>query len=168
MSEPMWWETYAVVFGKRLTDQEINASEEYLQGMAHAPRQNEVVRAVKSLGEDYRLAPKKFAPTVNDIWTRLLKLRAEDKQLSPSHMWHDHKILVRGYNTEAGRSEWAIEMEPAAIWTKEIDRVKDDPVKVGNVICRPTRVEDCREREQYAKSRNINYKIGGFSNEQKQ
>lgn len=159
MSTP-WFELYGAAFGKRLSPDEIEAFDTLFESQVRFMKAGEVSRAVQSLGEDYRKFPKKYPPTANDIVTRIIKLKHSDKLEDPNFN-RDHQILVHRWSDEAGREEIHYVTEPAFEWQRDIKRAAEDPDRVGDIICRPALLGDCKEREEYAKRMGIKYRFGG-------
>lgn len=152
-----WYDLYSAAFLRRLTPEEIRAFDEMFEREIRYMKPGEVSRAVNSLASEWRTkSGEKFPPTANDIISRIIKLKYMDKLEDP-HFAKTHKILVQRYSEDVGREEFVIEFEPPHLWQKELRAAKGNPERAGNIICRPVDVNDCKEREEFARRAAIEY-----------
>jgi hypothetical protein len=158
-----WYDLYSAAFLKRLTPDEIEAYDEMFDREIKYMKPGEVARAVQSLASEWRTKRgEKYPPSANDIISRIIKLKYMDKLEDPRFA-KTHRVLVHKFNDELGREEMHIENESPDLWQKDIRQAAGNPDRVGNVICRPLDLDECKERESFANKLGIEYKFAGVT-----
>lgn len=147
MTTSTWFATYEARFGKRLTEGEIAVWEEEIERDIRNLGPGEITRAIRLLADEYRRDGKrKYAPTVNDIITAIIKGKYIARNPTAGESFHI--VLVRDDD-----SGWHKQEDPESSWKSRLH--KADPDEAWSIICEPVRAEECREREAYCHTHGI-------------
>jgi hypothetical protein len=144
-----WFATYEARFGKRLTECEIAVWEEEIERDIRNLEPGEITRAIRLVADEYRRDGKrKFAPTVNDVITAIIKGKYIIRNPTAGESFHT--VLVC-----SGHCEWIRQEESESSWKSRLH--KADPEQAWSVICEPVRSEECRERKAYCLANGISF-----------
>jgi hypothetical protein len=151
-----WFQVYEARFGKKLSEAEINVWEDEIALQIRRLMPGDVISAVRSVAETRRKVGQrgaKFAPTVEDIITEIIK--GKYARANPGAVEAGHTVLVQ--DIEFGDGHWNHEVEPERSWKSRLHAASSDAVEAWNIICEPTMPEQCKERKEYAEGHGIAY-----------
>jgi len=151
-----WFQVYEARFGKKLSEAEITVWEDEIALQIRRLMPGDVINAVRSVAETRRKVGQrgaKFAPTVEDIITEIIK--GKYSRANPGAVEAGHTVLVQ--DIEAGDGHWKYEVEPERSWKSRLHAASTDPVEAWNIICEPTTPEQSAERREYAEGQGIGY-----------
>lgn len=133
MIENEWSKVYERRFGKKLDDEDIQGWEEEIEGEVKNCRKSEIVKAVRALGVEKRKGLLKYQVTVNNIISKILELRYQNRV---------------GLNTEELQTRKEAEMNERKNRIRNAGTIDEK----WEVICEPDKVEDCQALEEFAGS----------------
>jgi len=150
-----WFQVYEARFGKKLTESEIEIWEGEIQREIRKLGDGDVTNAVRWLAENRRkqgATGKKYAPTVEDIITEIIK--GKYRQSNPVAGEPFHTILVPDRSQEG--PHWMYEREAESSWMPRLTIA--DEFEAWDIICEPCSPEECRERREYCDDHGIVYR----------
>lgn len=149
-SDP-WHTTFAAMFGKNLTAQEIHTWQNEILAAFEGktrPWVGEAADAIRSLADKWpRAAEGQYVPnpTARDIVTEMRKRRREHVDGSTAHLC----TLVKSRTDAQGRTQLVARRvaESSMDWQARLKRTT--PPDRWSIICEPDSDEQCAEREKY-------------------
>jgi len=150
-----WFQVYEARFGKKLTESEIEVWESEIQREIRNLGGGDVTNAVRAIAENRRkvgATGKKYAPTVEDVITEII--RSKYRQINPVAGEPFHVVLVP--IPVDGLTRWHYEREAESSWKPRLTIA--DEVEAWNIICEPCSPEECRERREYCDDHGIIYR----------